>query len=221
MMKVIVFAPHQDDDLIGCGGSIAKHVKQGNEVTIVYMTSGDAGSLKYSKQELAKIRETEAKDAAKILGIKDLLFLRNTDGYLEYNKENLVKIIDLIREKKPNIIYIPHKSDAHKDHIKTYELVIEAVGRAGGPWFQECKGKPWTIDTILCYEVWTPLQEIAYVENIDEFIDLKIQALEQHKSQIQDIKYDEAVKGLNRYRGIMTGKGKYCECFQVLKINKI
>lgn len=221
MEKVIVFAPHPDDDLIGCGGSISKHIKQGNEVTIVYMTSGDAGSLKYSKQELVKIRETEAKNATKILGVDDLIFLRNADGYLEYNKENLVKIIDVIRDKKPNIAYIPHKNDAHKDHMKTNELVLEAIGRASGPWFQECKGKPWSVEIVLCYEVWTPLQEFSYVEDITEFIELKIKALGQHKSQIQDIQYDEAVKGLNRYRGIMTGKGKYCECFQVLKINKL
>ncbi|MFA5888224.1 MAG: PIG-L family deacetylase [Candidatus Nanoarchaeia archaeon] len=221
MTKVLIFAPHPDDDLIGCGGSIAKHVKQGNEVAIVYLTSGDAGSLKYAKKQLAEIREKEAGNAAKIIGVKDLIFLKNPDGYLECNKENLVKIVDLIREKKPNIIYIPHKSDAHKDHMKTYELVAESIGRASSPLFQECKGEPWSVDIVLCYEVWTPLQEISYIENIDEFIDLKIQALEQHKSQIQDMRYDEAVKGLNRYRGIMTGKGKYCECFQVLKINKI
>ena len=221
MMKIIIFAPHPDDDLIGCGGSIVKHIKQGNEVTIVYMTSGDAGSLKYTKVELAEIREKEAKNATKILGVTNLVFLKNPDGYLEYNKENLTKIVGLIRENKPNIVYIPHKFDAHKDHMKTNELVVEAIGRASGPWFQECKGKPWSVETVLCYEVWTPLQEISYVEDITEFIDLKINALERHKSQIQDIQYNEAVRGLNRYRGIMTGKGKYCECFRVLKINKI
>ena len=220
-MKIIIFAPHPDDDLIGCGGSIVKHIKQGNEVTIVYMTSGDAGSLKYTKVELAEIREKEAKNATKILGVTNLVFLKNPDGYLEYNKENLTKIVGLIRENKPNIVYIPHKFDAHKDHMKTNELVVEAIGRASGPWFQECKGKPWSVETVLCYEVWTPLQEISYVEDITEFIDLKINALERHKSQIQDIQYNEAVRGLNRYRGIMTGKGKYCECFRVLKINKI
>ncbi|OGY22990.1 MAG: hypothetical protein A2172_03595 [Candidatus Woykebacteria bacterium RBG_13_40_15] len=73
----------------------------------------------------------------------------------------------------------------------------------------------------MCYEVWTPLQEVSYVEDISKFLDLKIKALEQHKSQLQDINYDEAIKGLNRYRGIMTGKGRFCECFQVLKTNKI
>ncbi len=99
MARVLVFAPHPDDDIIGCGGSIAKHVRGGSDVTVVYMTSGDAGSLKYSKGELAKMREAEAKNAAKVLGVKDLVFLGNADGYLECNKENLVKTVDLIRNK--------------------------------------------------------------------------------------------------------------------------
>ncbi|MFH1308752.1 MAG: PIG-L family deacetylase [Patescibacteria group bacterium] len=221
MKKIIVFASHPDDDLIGCGGSIAKHIKQGNKVIIIYMTSGDAGSLKYSKEELAEIRKRESKKALEVFGVDDLVFLKNPDGYLECNKENLIRLINFIREVKPDIVYMPHKFDAHKDHKITHELVIEAVDRASGPWFQECKGKPWSVKTILCYEVWTPLQEISFVEDITDFIDLKIKALEQHKSQIQEIKYDEAVKGLNRYRGVMTGCGKYCECFQVLKITRI
>jgi len=221
MKKVLIFSPHPDDDVIGCGESIAKHIKQGNKATVVYMTSGEAGSLKYSKEELAKIREDEAKNAAKVLGVEDIIFLRNPDGYLEYNKENLIKIIEIIREEKPNIVYIPHKNDAHKDHKTTYELVIEAVVRASGPWFQECKKEPWLVEVVLCYEVWTPLQEISYVEDITDFIEQKIKAIRQHKSQIQDVQYDEAARGLNRYRGIMTGKGKYCECFQVLRINKL
>lgn len=220
-MNIMVFAPHPDDDLIGCGGSIVKHVKNGNKVTIVYMTSGDAGSLKYSKEELAKTREKETKEAAKVIGSIELVYLRNPDGYLEYNRENLVKLINLIREARPDIIYLPHRSDDHKDHKITHVLVSEAAGRASGPWFQECEGKPWAVKIILCYEVWTPLQDFSYVEDITDVIDVKIKALEQHKSQIQDIKYDEAVKNLNGYRGIMTGHGKYCECFHVLKISKL
>lgn len=221
MKKIIVFAPHPDDDLLGCGGSMAKHVSQGNEITVVYMTSGEAGSLLDNKNKLAKIREKEVSEASKILGIKNLIFLRNPDGYLEYNQKSIIKITSLIREGKPDLVYLPHRSDAHKDHIKTYELVTEAINRASRSSFQECKGKPWSIATVLCYEIWTPLQEISYIENIEEFIDLKMQAFEQHKSQIKKNKYNDAIKGLNRYRGIMTGMGKYCECFQVLKINKI
>jgi N-acetylglucosamine malate deacetylase 1 len=220
-MNILVFAPHPDDDLIGCGGSIANHINNGSEVSVVYMTSGEAGSLKYTKTELAKIREAEARDAAKKIGITNTIFLNNQDGYLDYNQANLAGLIEIIREHKPDIVYLPHENDSHMDHKTTYKLVTESVNRAAGPWFQECKGTPWVTGTVLCYEVWTPLQVIGYTENITDTIDSKIEALSLHKSQLADINYSEAVKSLDRYRGIMTGKGTYCECFQVLKINKI
>jgi LmbE family N-acetylglucosaminyl deacetylase len=220
-MKILIFSPHPDDDVIGCGGSIAKHIKQGAEVSVVYMTSGDSGSLKYTKEELARTREEEARRASEILGIKNIFFLRNADGYLEYSRENLIALISLIRREKPQIVYMPHALDAHEDHRQTSKLAAESVARAAGPWFQECEGDPWSVDTALCYEVWTPLQEVSYVEDITEVIETKIQALQQHKSQVADISYDEAVKGLNRYRGAMTGKGTYCECFQVLKASSL
>lgn len=221
MKNIIVFAPHPDDDIIGCGGSIAKHVEQGNPVSIVYMTSGDAGSLQYTKKELAAIREKEASAAANLLGVEDITFLKNLDGYIEYNKNNLIQVINIIREKQPDAVYVPHEHDSVQDHLVTHKLVLEACNRAAGPWFQECKSKSWPVCTILGYEVWTPLQKVAYVEDISDFMDLKIEALKQHKSQLADIKYDEAVKGLNRYRGIMMGKSSYCECFQLIKVTNI
>lgn len=219
--RVLVCAPHPDDEIIGPGGSIAKHKKNGNEVSIVYMTSGDAGSLQYTKQELAEIREQEAKAGAQIIGAGATYFLRNPDGYLTYDQKNLIDLINLIREIKPDIVYIPHKNDAHKDHMVTYEIVSEAIKRASGNCFQECTGSPWTVETVLCYEVWTPLSEVTYTEDISACMAQKLEALRQHVSQVQDFKYDDAVEGLNRYRGTMTGIGKYGECFQVLKMGTI
>ncbi|MGI6647688.1 MAG: PIG-L deacetylase family protein [Bacillota bacterium] len=221
MSRVMVFAPHPDDDLIGCGGSIVKHLQCGNTVTVVYLTSGESGSLKYSKTELAQIREAEAVRAATLLGLTDIIFLRNPDGYLEFNRDNLIRITGLIRDKQPNIVYLPHNQDLHKDHLRTNELVLEACNRAVGPWFQECTGEPWSVDTILGYEVWTPLINVSYVEDITPYLEQKIAALRLHESQLQDIQYDEAVRSLNRYRGIMTGKGQYCECFQILKVSEL
>ncbi|MDW8034148.1 MAG: PIG-L family deacetylase [Nitrososphaerota archaeon] len=221
MKNVCVFSPHPDDDLIGCGGSMYKHVKHGNKVTVVYMTSGEAGSVKYKKEELRKIREMEAKNATKILGIDDLIFLRNPDGALEYNEENIRKLVEIIRNKRPQIVYIPHEKDSHKDHIATNRLVVESVRRAGMLSLNLYRGCPWLVETILCYEVWTPLQDFSFVEDITEVIDLKIKALREHKSALAEVKYDEAIQSLNRYRGIMTGKGKYCECFQLLSKGRI
>lgn len=218
MHNILVFAPHPDDDLIGCGGSMAKHLQQGHHVSIAYLTSGEAGSLKHTKRKLMQIREEEAQKAAGLLGITDLHFFRNPDGYLEYNRENLIKIVNLIRDIKPAYVYLPHGQDAVNDHRVTHQLVVEACNRAGGPWFQECGNQPWTVANIFGYEVWTPLQNIAYAEDISEFMEVKLDALRMHESQIESIRYDEAVQGLNRYRGAMSGKGDYCECFQIIKI---
>lgn len=109
MKRIMVFAPHPDDDILGCGGSIAKHARQGHEIITVYMTSGEAGSLTYSRDELAALRENEARQASLLLKVNETIFLRNPDGYLEYNRDNLVKIVSLLRANKPDLVYLPHR----------------------------------------------------------------------------------------------------------------
>ena len=219
--RVLVFAAHPDDDIIGVGGSLAKHVRLGNLVSVCYLTSGDSGSLDYAKEELARVREGEARKAANVIGFKDQVFLRNRDGYLEYNEKNLKRLIELVRGKRPDVVYVHSESDGHQDHRTTFRLVIESVGRAGGPWFQECKGKPWVTGTVLAYEVWTPLSDFNYVENISDFMDKKLAALRKHASQIKNVRYDEAAEGLSRFRGAMTGRGKYCEVFQIIRATEL
>ena len=220
-MRVLVVAPHPDDDVIGCGGSIIRHIRKGHSVTAVYMTSGEAGSLVHPKDELRRIREAEAREAASVMGYGDLIFLRNADGCLLADGEHLTSLVRIIRKKRPVMIYFPHAGEGCRDHRITHEICAEAVHRARGPWFQECPGEPWSVESVLCYEVWTPLQEVSYTEEISDCIDLKLEALHRHRSQLASIPYDDAVRGLNRYRGVMTGRGSYCECFQILSAARI
>ncbi|HCF49941.1 MAG TPA: hypothetical protein DER60_06645 [Syntrophomonas sp.] len=216
-MNVLVFSPHPDDDVIGCGGSILKHSEVGHMVAVAYLTSGEAGNIRYSKTELARVRETEARQASALLGTNEVIFLHNEDGYLGYNKDTLIPVVNLIREKQPDIIYVPHKNDGHKDHIATNEIVLEAIERARSPFFHDLTGKPWLVKDVFCYEVWTPLQNITYVEDITVQMQRKLVALAMHQSQIENRDYHEAIQGLNRYRGVMTRKGMYCECFEILR----
>lgn len=220
-MNVLVAAPHPDDDLIGCGGSLIGHIGMKSHVTVVYMTSGDAGNLHTQKNELCLLREKEAREAAAVLGIHDLMFLRMEDGYLQVGKDSLIIAVRLIREKRPTLVYIPHEAESHRDHRMTHDLFIEAIRRAAGSWFQECGGEPWAVETILGYEVGTPLQRISYVEDITGVIDLKTEAIRKHASQIETTAYHEAARALNRYRGIVTGRGLYCECFEVYSASNI
>jgi LmbE family N-acetylglucosaminyl deacetylase len=214
---VLVFAPHPDDDVIGCGGSIAKHVDSGGAVTIVYLTSGEAGSLAHGKAELAAMREAEACAAAALLGVTDLVFLRRPDGGLETSPALVAELVRLVRARQPTVVYLPHRGDGGTDHRATSEVVEEAIGRAGGRWFPELGAAPWSVPVALGYEVWTPLARVAYVEDISAVIERKLAALALHRSQVEDVAYADAIRGLNRYRGAMTGRGTYCECFEVLR----
>jgi Uncharacterized proteins, LmbE homologs len=216
-MNVLVFSPHPDDDIIGCGGSIARHIQKGNHVAIVYMTSGEFGSLDHLPEDLARIREVEAAEAARTLGVTALTFLRKPDAGLEYDPETLSRIAAMVRTKKPSLIYIPHSNDSVPDHQMTHRLVMEACRRAAGPWFPEYGPQPWQVETILGYEVWTPIQTVGHVEDISDVMKVKLESLQKHRTQTKYIKYDDAIQGLNRYRGIMSGKGDYCEYFQLIQ----
>lgn len=220
-MQVVVFAPHPDDEVIGCGGTIAAHVRAGDEVVIVYLTSGEAGSLNVQPDELRVVREDETRKGMECLGVNDLIFLHFPDGYLDFSPESIRTLVKLIRKKKPDVVYLPHAQESPRDHRVTHELALEAVRRAHGPWFQDCGGMPWTVKKVLAYEVWTPIVSPTFYVDITTWIDRKTEALCCHTSQTSGVSYDEAVKCLNRYRGILSGVGKYCEAFQVITGNPV
>jgi len=215
----MVFAPHPDDELVGCGGSIARHVSLGNKVTVVYLTSGDAGNIHYSKEELSRIREEESRLGMQLLGVDDLVFLRNKDGYLQADANNLVKVVELLRKAKPSVVYLPAASDAHQDHKATNELVLRAINKARGSWFQEAQGEPWSVKTVFGYEVYPLMQSVSYCEDISPFMELKLKALKEHKSQLESIAYDDVAQSKDRYRGILNLGAKYAECFEVIRIS--
>jgi LmbE family N-acetylglucosaminyl deacetylase len=218
---VLVFAPHPDDDVIGCGGSIVKHVEAGRDVAVVYLTSGEAGSLQHGKTALAAIRETEAREAAASLGVSDLVFLRHPDGGLEAGPSLISELVSLLRARRPEIVYLPHSADGGTDHRAASAAVMEAISRAAGCWFPECGAVPWSVGVALGYEVWTPLARVTYAEDVTAIIERKLAALALHRSQVADVAYADAVRGLNRFRGAMIGAGTYCECFEVLRADRL
>ncbi len=213
-MRIVAFAPHPDDAAIGCGGTLLKLAKK-NQITIVYMTSGEGGSISMPEKKLAKAREQEAKAAAKLLGVKKTVFLRNPDGFLEFDKKNRQKVVSIIRKEKPELVFTPFEKDLHRDHRTTTEIVLDSVWKASGPWLKNAGPKPWDVKTVLCYETWTPIQKPEHFENISKETAKKTRAIKCFKSQTKKIPYHSAMKGLNRYRGIMSGLGQYCEAFEI------
>lgn len=213
-MRILILAPHPDDDLIGCGGSIIKHIAAGSTIDIVYLTSGDAGSA-----ALGRTREMEATQACAQLGIKpqSLHFLRQKDNALVAEPRLVNRLTDLIRTLKPQILYLPHANDAHADHQATYFLGIKAIMQATTAiWVT--KHAAWHTPTIVAYEVWTPIQTPNYFEDTTSVLKKQLQALSFHASQLNVVEYDDMVKGLAKYRGLLLGKRRYAEAFEVLSL---
>lgn len=201
--RVMVIAPHPDDDVLGCGGSLLKHVTDGAHCAIVYMTSGEAGGGKKSPEALAAQREAEALNGAKKLGVTDLIFLHEPDGKLQISELVIEKVRTVIESAQPDLVYVPHEVDGHKDHRATYSIVIEAIKRLGY--------KP----LIMAYEVWTPLQTVTHLVSFDEkTMQDKLSALAEHKSQVNTINFIDAISSLNKYRGILLVRSEYAECFR-------
>ena len=219
--QILSFGAHPDDIEIGCGGTEYKLIQQGYEITHVYVTSGEAGSQTIPKKELALLREQEARQSAQLLGVKDVQFLRANDGFTHYTEEMRTQVINLIRSIQPEIIFMHGSCDSFPDHHIVHQLVKSAIIGAAGPWFQETTGAPWSVQQVLGYEVWHPMQNYQLAINISETIQIKMNALACFTSQVEPTRYDEAFKGLARYRGVMSWVGEYAEVFEIIQSKKI
>jgi N-acetylglucosamine malate deacetylase 1 len=204
-MKVLVVAPHPDDESIGCGGALRRHVERGDRVAAVYLTSGELGLKQFPREEAWKIRETEAQKAAKILGLAEPVFLRFPDWTLrEHVEVAAAALARLLKSEAPEMIYVPHPLEWHPDHKAALAILFAALKEA------EISA------TIRGYEIWTPMPEYDHVENIDEAMAIKLRAIRAHKSQLAQLPYDRAIRGLNAYRGAIAGRCQFAEVFKLL-----
>jgi len=141
--RIIVFAPHPDDETLGCGGTIAKKIAEGYDVLVVVMTDGRYAFLKVlsinsdpTPEELKEIRKEEVKRAMKILGVpeENLIFLDFVDGTLQGNMEEAEeKVIDILSEHCPVEVYFPYKNDDQPDHRAACQIVKNSVTKLGIP----------------------------------------------------------------------------------------
>ncbi len=137
--KVVVFAPHPDDETLACGGTIAKKISEGYEVIIVVVTDGRYAFLDLlninsdpTPSELKEIRKKEAQRAAKILGVcqENLMFLDIEEGTLEKNERIARKrITEILEESLPKEVYFPQKNEFNYEHVVTNRLVRNVINQ--------------------------------------------------------------------------------------------
>lgn len=198
-MRILIFAPHNDDEVLGVGGTIAKHVEQGHEVFVCEVTSGK------DKKRLDNI-QNEALLAHDILGVKNTHFLDlPVVGLADIPTKKLNKAMSGIVDKiEPHIAYIPHKGDMHIDHKLVAESAMVALRPVNNP----------NLEKILSYETlseteWNiPSADNIFVPNvwsdITNTIGKKIEAMKCYKSQLYDFPHPrslKAIEALSNYRG--------------------
>lgn len=139
--KMIVFAPHPDDETLGCGGTIAKKAREGYEIIIVIMTDGRNAfrivlgiNSEPTPYELREIRRRESERAIAILGVskEKIVFLDFEDGKLHDSEKKAETIVtEILAENCPDEIYLPYKNDYNPDHQTTFKIVKNVIGKLG------------------------------------------------------------------------------------------
>lgn len=210
--RIVVLAPHMDDEVIGCGGTLYKHILKGATVTVVFLTDGRyAGKLpqdlageqsRQHEKALVAIRRQEALLAIETLGIQHVIFLDAEDGQLSAAHDLPKKVGQILNSIQPHLVYLPFFLEEHPDHRAVTQILIDAT-EDSNPGF-DCYG----------YEVWTPLFPNCLVE-INDAIAMKQQALERYQSQLLENDYLHASLGLNAYRSIALpgNHGGFVEAF--------
>lgn len=202
-MNVLVLAPHPDDEAIGCGGTICLHVQRGDRVTVAFLTSGELGLKALAREQAWEIREREAAQAAGVLGLSAIEFLRQPDWYVGDHVATAARALALVVEReRPHAIYVTHAQEWHPDHQASLPVVRQALEHCTIP-----------APTLLTYEVWSPLAAWYHVEDIRAVMRRKLQAIRCYESQIAQLRYDQAARGLALYRGAVAGGCRYAEVF--------
>lgn len=125
-VDILAFGAHPDDVELSCSGTLIKSIKSGKSVGLIDLTRGELGS-----RGTAEIRDIEGQNSAKIMGAAFRKALTFADGFFETNEESLLKIIQIIRTHKPEIVLANTPSDRHPDHARGSELVKRASFLAG------------------------------------------------------------------------------------------
>ncbi len=209
----LVITPHPDDAEFGVAGSAVKWIREGKEVVYAVCTNGNKGSSdpEMTPEKLAGIREQEQLAAAKILGVREVVFLRHEDQALEDTPEFRKEIVRVIRTYRPEIVATvdPYRRYIwHHDHRICGQVVLDAVfpyarDRLAYPDLMEQGLEPHKVKEVL---TWGADEPNHFIDITDTY-EIKMEALRCHKSQVGDFSKEWQDFLRRRYEGFAEGKG--------------
>ncbi len=188
-LDVLAIGAHPDDVELACGGTLIKLVKQGRKVGILDLTRGELGT-----RGTQKIRQAEAKEAAKILGVHLRENLGLKDGSIEVNQRSKLQVIQIIRKYKPKLLLFPHWLERHPDHEHAHRLCREAWFYSGLEKIEtKLNGKKQEPFRPRSYYHFMQTYEFApsFVVDISDEYEQRMNAVRAFKSQFYDPKSNE------------------------------
>lgn len=210
--KVLCLAPHADDETLGAGGTLARHVREGDHVTVAILTGHGEGKHPLWDQSVWETVRGEAREAMSVLGVQELLFRELPAAMLPDLPVHVINttVWNVVDEVQPEILYVPFSFDLHNDH----RLVAEAASVAWRTSSRTGQG----IKQVLMYETQSETHwnahtiEPGFLPNwyvdVTNTLETKIEALRLYRSQIRDFpdaRSIEAVDALARWRGSLQG----------------
>lgn len=212
MKSIIIIAAHPDDEVLGCGGTIAKLADEGASIHVVFLADGvfSREGDQAKQQEELRIRRAAAQKACDILGVKSVTF-----GDFPDNRMDTIALLDivtmvekLIAEHRPDTIFTHHAGDVNIDHCRTHEAVVTAC--------RPQRGHP--VKTLLCFEVpssteWqlpgsAPIFAPNWFVDISDTLDRKLAALDAYAAELRAWPHPRSLQGvehLAHWRGATVG----------------
>jgi LmbE family N-acetylglucosaminyl deacetylase len=220
MRKVIVIAAHPDDEILGAGGTLLKHIHDGDLLSwlIVTKVSKENG---FSKKRVTS-RQHEIEMVKKMVGFSSIYQLNYPTMSLNSESVNrmIPEISSIFLEFEPEIIYVMNRSDAHSDHRYTFEAVVACTKSFRYPFIK----KVLMYECISETEFAPQLPEKVFIPNyfvdISDFFDKKIKIMQVYESEMGEHPFPrsiENIKALAVFRGASAGV-KYAESFQIVKM---
>jgi len=189
--RVLVLAPHPDDETIGCGGALALHAKANDPVKVVFLTNGARGDStgKMNRDVYVALRRQEAGEACARLGVTDVEFWSYEDRSLAGARGALRQLMDLLDGYRPDLVYAPSPLEFHPDHRAACILLCDAIASSDREF------------EVAFYEVGQPVR-VNLLVDITPVLQEKEAAVRAYRSQLGERRYDDFTQGLNRYRSM-------------------
>ena len=217
---VLVVAAHTDDEVLGCGGTIARHVAEGDEVCVAFMADGVSSRLSATSAE-HELRSAAAESARKILGMHKNFYLNFPDNRLDSIPllDIVQKLEAVVSEIQPEVIYTHHCGDLNIDHRITYQAVMTVCRPTPGSRVHEI----YTFEVMSSTE-WNHSASCHFIPNmfinISDYWGRKQKALEAYQLEMRPTPHSRSIehlKALAEHRGNSIGI-KMAESFMSIRV---